>query len=272
MQTKVKEIVVKDYLSKSKLPVSDYVINPYVGCSHACKYCYACFMKRFTGHEEEWGTFVDVKLCDKPIDTKKLVGKCLFLSSVTDCYNHFEAKYKVTRNILTQLIGVDTHIDISTKSNLILRDLDILKQLKDVQVAFSINTTNEQFRADMDEASTVAERIDALKVLHENGIRTILFMSPMFPEITEWKELVLKTKDFVDEYWFENLNLRGDYKYKILKYVYKLKPELRSIYRKIYEVGDKTYWSELAVKIKEFCESEKVNYKVYFFHEDIRKK
>lgn len=56
-----KEITVKDLVTKSNLPASDYVINPYVGCPHACKYCYACFMKRFTNHSEEWGSLIDVK-------------------------------------------------------------------------------------------------------------------------------------------------------------------------------------------------------------------
>jgi DNA repair photolyase len=65
-------IQVKDYLTKSNLPAADYVINPYVGCPHACKYCYACFMKRFSGHTEEWGTFIDIKQCDKPLNLKKL--------------------------------------------------------------------------------------------------------------------------------------------------------------------------------------------------------
>lgn len=68
----IKEIETSDYLTVSKLPASDYVINPYVGCTRACKYCYACFMKRFTGHDEEWGTFIDVKKCKKPINLKKL--------------------------------------------------------------------------------------------------------------------------------------------------------------------------------------------------------
>ena len=56
-----KHIQVNDYLTKSNLPASDYVINPYVGCPHGCKYCYASFMKRFTGHKEDWGTFIDIK-------------------------------------------------------------------------------------------------------------------------------------------------------------------------------------------------------------------
>ena len=94
-----KEIQVKDYLTKSNLPASDYVINPYVGCPHGCKYCYASFMKRFTGHKEEQGTFVDIKRCDKKINTKKRENKTIFLSSVTDCYNKFEENNKI-RHIL----------------------------------------------------------------------------------------------------------------------------------------------------------------------------
>lgn len=115
-----KRITTKDYLTKSNLPASDYVINPYVGCPHACKYCYASFMKRFTGHKEEWGSFIDIKECDKPINIKRLKGKSVFISSVTDCYNVFEEKYGITRKILEQLIDADCQITISTKSNLIL--------------------------------------------------------------------------------------------------------------------------------------------------------
>lgn len=57
----IKTINVKTIITKSNLPVCDYSVNPYVGCPHACKYCYASFMKRFTGHDEPWGTFLDVK-------------------------------------------------------------------------------------------------------------------------------------------------------------------------------------------------------------------
>ena len=103
MEVIEKHIQVNDYLTKSNLPASDYVINPYVGCPHGCKYCYASFMKRFTGHKEDWGTFIDIKQCDKKINVNKLKNKRVFLSSVTDCYNQFEEKYELTRNILKQL-------------------------------------------------------------------------------------------------------------------------------------------------------------------------
>lgn len=57
----IREIDVQNVMTKSSLPVGGFSVNPYVGCPHACKYCYASFMKRFTGHTEPWGTFLDVK-------------------------------------------------------------------------------------------------------------------------------------------------------------------------------------------------------------------
>ena len=79
----IKEIHVQNVLTKSNLPVSDYSVNPYVGCTHSCKYCYASFMKRFTNHLEPWGTFVDVKYWEKISNPKKYAGKDLFIGSVT---------------------------------------------------------------------------------------------------------------------------------------------------------------------------------------------
>ena len=158
-----KEIQVKDYLTKSNLPASDYVINPYIGCTHGCKYCYASFMKRFTGHKEEWGTFIDIKRCDKKINTKKLENKTIFLSSVTDCYNQLEEKYKKTRRILKELINVNCNLNISTKSKLILRDIDLLKQMKNLMVSMSINTLDENFKNDMDNASSITEKVKYFK-------------------------------------------------------------------------------------------------------------
>jgi DNA repair photolyase len=139
----IKEISVNDYLTKSQLPSSDYVINPYIGCSHGCRYCYASFMKRFTGHTEDWGTFIDIKRCNKKINLNKISKKNVFLSSVTDCYNPIEEDCKLTRDILMQLVNSDCYLSISTKSKLILRDLDLLKQIKNLSISISINTLDE---------------------------------------------------------------------------------------------------------------------------------
>lgn len=267
----IKEIQIKEYLTKSNLPASDYVINPYIGCLHGCKYCYASFMKRFTGHTEEWGTFIDIKKSEKKINLNKISKKSVFLSSVTDCYNPLEEKYRLTRNILEQLIASDCYLSISTKSKLILRDIDLLKQMKNLTVSMSINTLNENFRKDMDNASTIVERLDTLKELHNNGIKTVLFMSPIFPFITEWKEIIEKSKDYIDEYWFENLNLRGQYKACIMSYIKDKYPKYYDKYVTIYIKNDKTYWHNLANEINDYCDKNNINIINYFYHKELVK-
>lgn len=268
----IKEIKTNDYLTKSKLPSADYVINPYIGCPHGCKYCYASFMKKFTKHNEKWGDFVDVKLCDKKIDISKLKNKTIFLSSVTDCYNTLEKKYKITRNILKELKHVDGTINISTKSNLILRDLDLLKECKKVIVCVSINTLNEDFRRDMDNASTIKERLETLKDLHNNGFYTVLFISPIFPYITDFRKIIDVSKDYVDEYWFENLNLRGDYKKDILKYIKDKYPIYYNNYIDIYNKKNLKYWVDLSKNIEHYCKTNNIKYVNYFYHEKLKKK
>jgi len=264
-----KEISVKDLVTKSNLPASDYVINPYVGCPHGCRYCYACFMKRFTNHSEEWGSFIDIKRCDRAISRKKLQGKSVFLSSVTDCYNPYEEKYGSTRKILEQLVSIDCELNISTKSNLILRDIDLLKQCKNLKVSVSINTLDEQFRKDMDNASSIAERLNTLKVLHESGVYSVLFMSPIFPGITDFRKIIESSQAYVDEYWFENLNLRGSYKQDILDYIKKFYPQLMELYNNIYLQGNMEYWHDLAVDIEEYCDTHSIKHINYFYHKEL---
>ena len=265
----IKNIVVKDYLTKSNLPSSDYVINPYIGCTHGCKYCYASFMKRFTGHTEKWGDFIDIKHCDKKIDLKKINNRNVFLSSVTDCYNALEEQNLITRKILEQLVDANCNLSISTKSKLILRDVDLLKKMKNLTVSISINTLDEEFQNDMDKASSIKDRLLTLKKLHENGIYTVLFMSPIFPFITNSIEIINISRDYVDEYWFENLNLRGDYKNIILDYIKNKHNELYLEYLEIYEKKNNDYWKKLASEINSYCDKENIKYINYFYHKDL---
>lgn len=271
MDIKESIIQVKDYVTKSNLPASDYVINPYVGCPHACKYCYACFMKRFTGHNEEWGSFIDIKYCGKPINKKRLENKSVFLSSVTDCYNKFEEKYGITRKILEQLVDIDCSLSISTKSDLILRDIDLLKKCKNLTVSMSVNTLDEEFKNDMDNASSIKNRLNALQRLHENGITTVLFMSPIFPGVTDFRSIIESSREFIDEYWFENLNLRGGYKKVILSYISEKHPELTGLYNDIYNRKNIMYWESLADEIERYCEKNSIRHINYFYHSKLVK-
>ena len=166
-------------------------------------------------------------------------------------------------------MNVECTVSISTKSSLILRDIELLKQFKDISVAMSVNTLDESFKNDMDNASSIEARMNTLKVLHENGIHTVLFMSPIFPAITEYKEIIEKSKLFVDEYWFENLNLRGEYKAWILRYVNEKYPQYADLYKQIYVDGNKGYWNELAEAIEAYCAEYSILHTNFFCHEKL---
>ena len=91
-------------------------------------------------------------------------------------------------------------------------------------------------------------------------------MSPIFPYITDFKEIVRETSDFVDEYWFENLNLRGDYKYSILEYIAEKYPQYSEEYKCIYIQGDMDYWRQLSEEIDIYCINNHIAYINYFYH------
>ena len=189
---KIKEIHAKSILSPSK--VYDYVINPYVGCQHGCSYCYARFMKRFTGHKEPWGDFVDVKinapdLLSKEIKKKK-VGS-VWVSGVCDPYQPLEARYKLMRQCLEILINNDWPVFIQTRSPLALRDLDVFKKAKDIEVGLSITTANDRIRKIFEPyAPPIQERLRAIETLHQNGIRTYVMIAPILPEAENLIEIL----------------------------------------------------------------------------------
>lgn len=231
----IKEIDVKSVMTKSSLPVGGYSVNPYVGCPHACRYCYASFMKRFTGHTEPWGTFLDVKNWKPITNPHKYDGERVVIGSVTDGYNPYEEEFHRTRRLLEELRGSDAEIMICTKSDLVLRDLDLLKSFPKVTVSWSVNTLDEQFCADMDNAVSIERRLKAMRQTYEAGIRTVCFVSPIFPRITDVKAIIEEVKDYADLIWLENLNLRGQFKGGIMTYIREKYPDLIPLYEEIYK-------------------------------------
>lgn len=179
----IKEIHSKTILSASQ--VYPYVINPYTGCQHNCLYCYAHFMKRFTGHKEPWGQFVDVKinapeLLKREI-TRKKPGR-VWVSGVCDPYQPLEARYKLTRQCLEILAENDWPVTIQTRSPLVLRDLDILITGRDFEAGLSITTADDSVRKLFEPAAPpIKERVRALDKLHQAGIRTFAMIAPILP-------------------------------------------------------------------------------------------
>ena len=284
----IKEINAKNVITKTDIPVCDYAVNPYVGCTHGCKYCYASFMKRFTNHPEPWGEFLDVKYWPEIRKPEKYAGKELFFGTVTDPYNPQEEQYRRTRSLLEQLQGSGVKITIQTKSDLVLRDIDLLRSFSDIRVGFSINTLDEAFRADMDKAVSIERRLATMKALHEAGIRTTCFISPIFPALTDAPAIIDRVKGQCQLVWLENLNLRGSYKTVILDYIKEKYPGLFPLYREIYQNGNRSYWEVLDSELKAYAAQMNLDYVTnddsmrrpfeappvvvnYFYHEQIRK-
>jgi DNA repair photolyase len=201
----VQEIVSKSVLSKSQ--IYDYAINPYVGCSHSCRYCYAAFMRRFTGHKEKWGEFVDVKINAPELLAKEIKRKRMgrvWVSGVCDPYQAVEKKYELTKKCLKILVENQWPVTIQTKSSLVLRDIEILEKSKDIEVGFSITTADDKIRKLFEPgAPSIKERIHALDVLHSRGIQTFAMIAPILPGA---EGLVEELADKVDHILIDRVN------------------------------------------------------------------
>ena len=289
-EIKVGFVQTKSIMTKSNGPLGGYSVNPYVGCPHACKYCYASFMKRFTGHTEDWGTFMDVKEWPAITNPQKYAGQKVIVGTVTDGYNPLEEKFGKTRLLLEQLKDSGADILICTKSDLVLRDMDLLTEINKrnrLTVSWSVNTLDENFKNDMDAAVSIERRLAAMKQVYDAGIRTVCFISPVFPGITDIEAIFERAKDQCDLVWLENLNLRGGFRKTIMDYIAAKYPHLMQLYEEIYGKRNRGYFEALEKKAEEmahrygcrFVDNETPYERVpqghptivdYFYHEEVR--
>ncbi|MCM0081961.1 radical SAM protein [Geomonas sp. Red32] len=195
----IREIEAKSILTASK--IYPYVINPYVGCQHACSYCYARYMKKFTGHREPWGSFVDVKVNADALLGKEITRKkkaTVWVSGVCDPYQPLEEKYQLTRRCLQILIDNDWPVVVQTRSPLVLRDIDILRGGKSIEVGFSVTTADDDIRKVFEpHAPPIADRVEALGELKRSGIRTYAMIAPILPGAENLMEMLAGKVDYI---------------------------------------------------------------------------
>jgi DNA repair photolyase len=205
---KIKEIFVKHILTKTAIPGFDYCINPYIGCGHGCRYCYASFMKRFTGHLEPWGEFIDVKMNAPHLLRKQLKRAkqgVVTLSTVTDPYQPVEKKYQLTRKCLEVLLEAQFSISLLTRSPLCLRDIDLFKQFENINVGLSITTHDEGIKKIFEpHSSSIYSRVEALRALRKEKIQTYAFVGPILP--LDPKTLVAMLDGGIDEVLIDRMN------------------------------------------------------------------
>jgi len=172
-------------LSPSKLPGLDLTLNPYRGCAHDCSYCYAPFLMRV--QREEWR---DAKAkADLPrLLRKEAEGKrgVIGLSTATDPYQPMELELGLTRRCLQELVRARAKVSVLTKSDLVTRDIDLLRALPQAEIGITITTMDDRLAKVFEPgAPSPSRRLSALKELSDAGLDTYVLIGPIIPLVTE---------------------------------------------------------------------------------------
>lgn len=261
---------VKSILNKSKL--GGYTLNPYVGCPHGCVYCYNQHFIKTIGKEEKWGEFLEIKLNAPEILEKEINGKyqkqkdVVFFSTITDPYNPLEKQYQLTQRCLKILIHYQWPVQILTKSDLVLRDLEIFKKFRQhLEIGFTITTLDHRAQMIFEPgASSIEKRIEALKKLKKAGLKTYAFIGPILPHFTHLKQIFEVLKDKVNLLWFDTLNTNKENWQgleKVLKIHY---PRFLPEYKTIFFLKRKEYENQLREEIEFLAKYFKIPIKICF--------
>lgn len=269
----VKEIESKSAIAKCGFPGGGFAINPYVGCEHNCQYCYARFMKRFTNHSEDWGSFVDAKIniseiLEKQMKSGKYDNQQVYLGTVCDPYQPIEEKYQLTRKILEILSEYNIKLSILTKSDLVLRDIDLIKKFKNVNINFTINSLDEKWAELIEpKASPPSKRLLASKKLSGEGIDVYAMVGPYWPIFTDIENLFKEFKKTkVKKIFSESLNTIGGNWTGVENVLKENYPELLPKFKDIFfnKENFDSFYSEVEKKIKKLSVEYDIPVNMYF--------
>jgi len=241
----IREIRCKTALSRSK--IMQYSLNPYTGCAHGCRYCYARFITKFTGHTRPWGSFLDVKINIPDVLSKEVTRKKpgrVFVCSVCDGWQPAEERYELTRRCIDILCEGGFAPSILTKSGLVTRDYDILGRYPDCEIGFTITTLDEEIRRALEpNASPSLKRVAAMREAADRGIRTYAFIGPLLPFLCDGEENIdeiFRTISDIglERIYVDKLNLRYGVWRSVASLLSSRYPQLLGRYRKVLFTAD----------------------------------
>ena len=261
---KIRTVEAKNFMTKTGLG-HDFACNPYAGCEHGCLYCYAQTMPLFSNRFETWGTYVDIKSYTNYDIPKNTGSKSLLFSSMTDSYQPTEASVKNTRKVIENIYESNLQVTILTKSALVTRDLDLFRQMKSIEIGFSIATDDRWAKVLEPKASLPSKRIEALKELHDAGIKTYVFISPIIPFITNVASIIKAVKPYADYILFDGLNLSNeDNKKRIFSVINHLLPDRVNDYNQIFVEHNNHFYQSLIKEIESLIVSENIQGQIFF--------
>jgi len=246
------EVRAKSILNKSK--VFDFCLNPYTGCYFGCRYCYASlFMRRYSGHAEPWGEFVDIKInAPELLRTQMPRAKpgTIWVSSVCDAYQPAESRYQLTRKCLIEISRFNFPVFIQTKSDLVVRDLDVLSSINEVEIGFSLGTDEDRIGQLFEpRAPAISRRIKALEKIKSRRFKTFAFIGPILPQNPQ--RLIRLIAGLVGKIFIDRLNYPGQF---------------MSFYcqHNLESYASETYFEEIKNSLIEECKTNRIDYELLF--------
>jgi DNA repair photolyase len=243
----------------------DNQIDPYVGCEHSCYYCYA-----LNKAETDWSKEV---LIYKDIagqlsgELENVSPQTIYMGYYTDPYQPCEAEYRQTRQVLELLLEKNFSVSILTKSDLIVRDMDILREMDhasaSVSVAFNDNRIRQKFEANTIDTEA---RIRALQKLREAGIQTSALICPVIPYITDVTPLIDMLELHTDAIWIYGLSIneRSDRNWQNVQGILSnYFPNLREQIEAVIFSKDHSYWTQLRQDLKELQKDRQLNLSIH---------
>jgi DNA repair photolyase len=255
---RIGERTCKTLMGRSGIGSVEYSINPYLGCQHGCVYCYARFMRRMGHVGEEWGSFVDVKVNALERLEKELPRRrkgLVLLSSVTDPYQPLEGRYELTRGCLKLLLEHQYPVTILTKSDLVLRDLDLLGEFDSCEVGFTITAYDEEVRRAFEPGSSpIRARLDALAKLNDEGVATYAFLGPMLPYLSEegLDDLLDELAASVNRIMVDRLNIKSGNSATIRRALSVNYPDVQPLFESALD-KESSYYKSLKNRILGMC-------------------
>jgi len=262
----IKEIEAKSIIVPSKLPDTDYVVNPYTGCQFGCLYCYATFTSRFAGQPRtSWGDFVYVKKNAVDLARKQLErwpearqNASVFFSSVTDPYQGLERKYRLTRGLLEVFVRhhYPGRVTVLTKSPLVLDDVDLLLQLN-TQVGVTVTTTDDRLSRFLEvRAPTSSRRLDTLKQLVSQGVSTYAFVGPLLPHFLNHPHQLEALFARIAEtgtcsMYVEHINLPMYVRQRLWSEIHDMPLDVQELYRGAETLGHRQAMDEIVERLAE---------------------
>ncbi len=242
-------------LSSSNLPGLDLALNPYTRCGHGCVYCYAPYVMRTT--PDEWSKNIMAKVNIPQLLAKELLRKkgVIGLGTVTDPYQPVEKELRITRKCLEVMTKVNCQVSILTKSDLVTRDIDLLKHIKKVEVGLSINTISDDAASIFEPcAPPPSVRLAAVQELTSAGINAYVFLGPIIPTITDQdlRGLIEAIRaSGVGRIMVDRLNLRPGMRSRMEETMFRKAPDMLPDFQE--NVASSEYYDKIISSISRVC-------------------